>query len=334
MVGCAREDRAVAGCAVRDARCGMRGAGCAAADRGANGSAAAACAALAVERGLWAGGSETRPIEGSGRYHGTVAENPGALPAETLAALATRFGVPGAALGLLGSHARGEAGRFSDIDMLLLVPDGAEPPAASSHLSEGRLAVVSPASESEATAWLERPELAVRHVAGLRQVRILADPAGRLAALRERAVAFRWTDDIERRADRWVGDAMAGWAEEALRGANGLERDDAGRMLLARFGLSWGLSWLMVVHERLLLVSESALLPALARALGEGSRWVALQRAAFGVGRDEPGRSLRQQVTAGLALYRETAGRVAAVLSPEERAVVDAALEAVDAVTR
>jgi hypothetical protein len=250
------------------------------------------------------------------------------LSAAELAELAASIAPPGSALALLGSHARGEAGPNSDVDLLLLVPDGVSPPAASSHLVAGRLVVMSAASESETRTWFEQPDLAVVTVAGLRRARVVSDPHGTVAALLERAVAFTWTDSLERRADRWVGDALAGWAEEAMRGVEGLRRDDPGRLLLARFGLSWGLSRVMVVHKRLLLETENAVLSALAAAMGEACRWVELQRAAFGL--DNAGRTpgLREQVLAGLALYRETDRLVSALLSPDERRVVDAASQA------
>lgn len=247
-----------------------------------------------------------------------------ALSREALDRLADRFALPGAALALIGSHARGEAGPDSDVDLLLLVPDGAAEPAAGPQLVDGRLVVVSTASETTSATWFELPELVVKHVGGLRRLQVVRDPEGKLAAMRTRALDFRWTPELDRRADRWVGASLAGWVEEALRGLGGRQRDDLGRMLLARFGLSWGLSRLMLVHERLLPVSERAMLTALAEALGEGARWVALQRAAFGLPSAGLTPSLPEQVDAGLALYRDTATRVGRLLEPRERAIVEA----------
>lgn len=100
---------------------------------------------------------------------------------EIITQLATRFGAPGVSLVLLGSHARGDAGPFSDVDLLRLLP--AESHEASSqdgsYLVDGKLVVVSSVGPSALEAWFTRPEQAVNVIAGLRTGRVIAGPSNR-----------------------------------------------------------------------------------------------------------------------------------------------------------
>lgn len=251
------------------------------------------------------------------------------LPDALLRALTGRFALPGAALVLWGSHARGDAGPYSDVDLMRFTEDGGPSPPGESHLVLGRLVTVGTAGFEQAASWLERPETAVLCVCALRHARPLSDPQARFAALRERAQAFTWTSARSHRADLWVGAQMAGWAEEALKGLEGLRRDDPGRLLAARFGLSWGLSRVMVVHERLLLDSEDAMHAALAERLGAASRWMRLRHVAFGLPVEGAATGLAGQVRAGLRLYRDTAERVAPLFDDAQRALVAAVTRAI-----
>lgn len=245
--------------------------------------------------------------------------------------LVSRFGGPGVPVAVLGSFARGDAGPFSDIDVVRFSDDAALRSMDGSYLVGGRLAVVATASREDVASWFDRPELIVNYVGGLRYAHALADEDGIIAGLRETALAFRWTPELSRRADAWVGAQMVGWIEEVFKGLEGLRRDDVGRLLNARFGLSWGLSRVMVVHRRLLLEGDNAMHAALTAALGETSSWVALRDRVFGVADSQDGRTLRGQVRAGLRLYRETAALVADGLSAGESGLVEATLAAIAA---
>lgn len=123
---------------------------------------------------------------------------------------------------------------------------------------------------------------------------------------------------------------MVGWTEEVLKGREGLRRDDLGRLLNARYGLSLGLSRMMVVHERLLLEGGNAMHAALAVALGESSSWVRLRDRVFGLTASEDARALCDQVRSGIELYRETATLVTGTLLEGQRRLVNAVQVLVD----
>ncbi len=250
--------------------------------------------------------------------------------------LGRRFDSPGViALALTGSHARGDAGPFSDVDLVRLVGDDPDPiEGVGSHLIDGRLVVVGDVRPGEVESWFERPEVAVDVIAGLRSARPVLDRVGAFAAVRRRAHAFAWTDELRRRADAWAAGQMVGLIEEVHKGLEGLRRDDPGRLLNARFGLSWSLSRAVQVQRGVLLSGDNGFWAEVEAAVGPRTPWSALRRAAFGV--EPPGGvppSLRGQVTAGLHLYIATAEMFAGVFSPTDADLVAQTVDRIKSVT-
>ena len=80
------------------------------------------------------------------------------------AALARRFDGPGVrAVALMGSHARGDAGPFSDVDLMRLVAADSDVPGAGSHLIDGNLVVVSNVPPDALERWFTDPVEALRY---------------------------------------------------------------------------------------------------------------------------------------------------------------------------
>ncbi len=246
--------------------------------------------------------------------------------------LIERFDGPGVeAIGLMGSHARGEAGEFSDVDLYRFLDDEADPPPGSgSHLIDNRLVTVMDLHPYQVERWFERPEEAVKWITGLRQVYALQDEQGVIAAFKQRAIAFSWDAAMQERANQYASRQMVWWIEEVHKGLEGLRRNDAGRMLFGLFGLSWGIARLEQVQHGLLLPSENEIFDALDREFGLESEWVRLRKISFGVGAD--GRlafSLRERVIAGLKLYVLTAAMLKETLQPDDAAVIRVVIESI-----
>jgi hypothetical protein len=241
------------------------------------------------------------------------------------AALAQRFDHPSVqAIALLGSHARGDAGPFSDVDLLRLLAAGApELPDNGTHLVDGQLVNVGSATPADTASWFERPEKAVSHIAGLRVARALVDRDGALAELQARAHAFVWDAAMQGRADRWASRQLVGWAEEAHKGLEGLRRGDVGRLLNARHGCSWGLNHVMQVQRGVLVSGDNAVYDEVGAALADQPEWLRLRRLAFGL-EDGAGvaPTIADQVRAGLRLYALTAELLDAALQPEDRPII------------
>ncbi len=252
------------------------------------------------------------------------------------------------AFALLGSYARGDAGYFSDVDVVHFVDDDGLAEDSRSFLIErtaggGRagpsrgcansscLVVRSTATPGQVESWFSEPGQAVNFVAGLREGRPLWDPQGAFGAIRERARRFAWTPALQEKASRLAGQEMVGWIEEVHKGLEGLRRDDTGRLLNARFGLSWGLAWAVRLQRGVLCASDNAFFDDVIDAVGAESEWARLLRRAFGVacGDSSACCSLREMVRDGLLLYCETYELLKGSIPGEHSALIEATVRCI-----
>lgn len=227
------------------------------------------------------------------------------------------------AIVLIGSHARGDAGPFSDIDLVRFVAPTAPPVDPGSHLIDDHLVVVSNVVPSEVERWFAEPDAAVETIAGVRSAQPLVDRAAYFAVIQARAHAFVWDAAMQERANRWASTQMVGWIEELGKGLEGLRRNDVGRMLNARHGCSWGLARVLLVQRGVLLEGDNAFYDALTHAVGPNSAWAQLRDLAFGVvGINGTVPALPAQVRAGLQLYVLTAELLADALQPHDAPLI------------
>ncbi len=239
------------------------------------------------------------------------------LSAEQLQDLVTRFDGPQIqAILLVGSFSRGEAGPYSDVDLLRL---GDMPlPNAGSYLWQNRLVSVFGANAETAETWFSDPEKAVEIISGLRQARILLEKNGAAERLLRRAYIFVWTPELQHKADVWASQQLVGWAEEAHKGLAGLQSGNTGQLLHAQFGLSWGLAKTIRVQRGLLSSSDNDFLTELQKEFAE-TRWLGLLQDVYGL----TGLPLTDQVRAGLEFYCLTADLLSDALQPHDRPIVE-----------
>lgn len=243
-----------------------------------------------------------------------------------LAELVQRFGGDGVeALGLTGSHARGEATAHSDVDLLRFV--AAEPASERERyrlwLVDGRLVSVSTTTLASKRAELTQPEMAIWAVEGLRQTRILLDRARGLAALIAEARAFTWTAELRAAAAAHASEALAGLVEEVHKALGARERGDESAMLYAALGLQQSLIRAALVARGVLLASENDFFDAALRQGEPDSRWRRLLHVV--VGYDTPPATMapaRGRTEAALWLYVEAARLLADTLAADDAALV------------
>lgn len=254
------------------------------------------------------------------------------------------------AFALLGSYARGDAGQFSDLDIVHFVNDdrladdsrsflieriaggNASVPAGSGR-SLSCLVVRSTATPGQVERWFTEPGQAVNFVAGLREGRSLWDPHGAFAAMQERARRFEWTTALQEEASRLAGQEMVGWIEEVHKGLEGLRRNDTGRLLNARFGLSWGLAWVVRLQRGVLSASDNCFFDDVVAAVGSESEWARLLCGAFGVSDGDSCvfSSLHEMVRAGLLLYCETFELLKEAVAGEHYPLIEATVRRIRA---
>jgi hypothetical protein len=244
-------------------------------------------------------------------------------------ALARQFDHAGAqAIVLMGSHARGEAGPFSDIDLVRFVGEGSqELDDKGTHLIDGRLVVVSDVAPAEAERAFFDPQAATEMIEGLRGGQVLIDREASFANIQARAKNFVWDEGMQQRANIFASQQMVGWVEEVHKGLEGLRRNDIGRLLNANFGLSWGLARIMQVQRGILLKGDNAFFTQIETVMGANSEWVRLWKISFGI----EAYSLEQGVEAGLKLYRLMAEMLNEIFLPEDRLKIDATAQIIEA---
>ncbi|MCZ0939342.1 MAG: nucleotidyltransferase domain-containing protein [Caldilineaceae bacterium] len=270
------------------------------------------------------------------------------LPAELFANLEDWKTEHTVAFALLGSYARGDAGPHSDVDVVRFVDDDKHEDEARTFLVGERergtrrheyvgamhnpqrwLVVRSTVTPSQVESWFSEPGQALNIIAGLRDGRPLWDPNGQFAAIQHRAKEFKWTEVLQKKADRLAGKELVGWIEEAHKGLEGLRRNDTGRLLNARFGLSWGLAWVMRLHRGVFSTSDNTFFSDVIGVVGPETRWAKLLNQAFGVATEADGETfaLRKEVTAGLSLYCETFSLLKKSLPSEDVLLIEATVQ-------
>ena len=225
------------------------------------------------------------------------------------------------AIGLFGSHARGDYGSYSDVDIVRFREQKEKP---GTDLVDGNFVVVSDVSPAEVKMWFLSPEEATRTIRGLTYSKPLIDPDGYLSRLIQRAQKFTWTAEMQSKANLVASDMMIGWIEEVQKSLEGLRRNDVGRMLNGKHGLTWGMLNVMRVKNGVLLSGDNGAYLEVLEEMGADSSWSNFCREAFGV----DGRySLEEELTAGLRLYRLTSEMIAEDLVLEHRILVEEVVE-------
>lgn len=198
-----------------------------------------------------------------------------------------------------------------------------------SYLIDGRLVVVSDIGPSHVESWFAQPDQALIYIPGVRIAQPLIDRDGVFATLQQRARSFVWDTAMQERANAWASEQMVGWIEEAHKGLEGLRRDDVGRMLSARHGLSWGLQRVMQTQRGVLLTSgDNSFWAETAATPGIDGDWLRLREEVFGV----VAVSLREQIIAGLRLYVLTAAMLENTIQPQHAPLITATVQNITAV--
>jgi Nucleotidyltransferase domain len=235
------------------------------------------------------------------------------------------------AFALTGSMARGDATRYSDVDLLrfTLTPPEAEYERYTLLMHEEWLVSLSTATIAAKRTELSQPAAALFAVPGLRQMRILDDPLGALAELQRAAQAFSW-QQLQADADTHVSETVLGVAEEVCKVLGALERHEESAVAYGTLGLVNGLTRAMAIHQRLLITSENTYFAQLQEAMGSASEWTRLFRLAAGLDAGMAGATpVATRASAGLTLYFETVAEMRHLLPERHIPVIDAALTAI-----
>lgn len=221
---------------------------------------------------------------------------------------------------LTGSHARGDATPFSDVDLLRFVINEPSDETEKYDLKyrEKRLISISTSTVEAKLKETEKPETAVWTIPGLRQAEIISDKNGSLGKLKRAAENFVW-EPLQSAADDFASYNLMGDAEEAHKILGALMRKDESAVLYGTLGLALDLTKIITVQRGVLIESENSYFRQAQEAARENSDWSLQHKIACGFGQES---SIETRGIASLRLYVETEKILGSIIKSEHADVI------------
>ncbi len=229
-----------------------------------------------------------------------------------------------------GSHVRGEATPYSDVDFACFVPDTMPPPPKRYMYRDGHLVSVVSKTLASIRRALAQPESAIWVAPGLIPYRLLLDKDGSVGALMQDVANFTWAP-LQPAADRYASYRLMLFAEMAHKILSGLSTGNAGAIAYAVVELTYALTEAVAVQLGVLVRGSSTYYQQVQDAVGADSAWARYHRIATGMVEDASGASpVQARGIAMLHLYRETAILLQPILQPQHRKVIEQALQVIE----
>lgn len=248
------------------------------------------------------------------------------LDDKILQPLIARFTQPGViGIAMAGSYSRGGQDKYSDIDLDIFVNDlpGDD---YTLRIFDGKLLSIKYIRPADELDSLTRPERAVWSVNGLRNMILLADPNGDLAALKKNAEDFKW-EPLQPAADKYAVEQLAGCSEEAHKIMSGLEQDLESKVTYAAWGMFKGLSFAALVQAGLLIQTENLVFSQIEDHFGSAHPWTRAFRLSFGMDVKPVTPAYVTRGVASLDLYEETHRLFTAIIGETHREVIENTLQ-------
>jgi len=229
-------------------------------------------------------------------------------------------------VGIVGSYAREQEGKYSDVDIDIYVSKMPENPYDRYTLRywDDKLVSLKYTLLSEERAALTDPRRAIWAVPGILGMRILLDKDGSMAALQRAARDFDWSS-LQAAADEYAAEQIMGNAEEVHKILNGLAGGPESTVLNATWGLVKSMLEAVSVQRGLMIVSENRYFDLIQDAVGRNSKWTAAFRTAWGL--DTVSSQYQARGEAALKLYCLSAEMFDKLIPDKHRDVVNRTLE-------
>ena len=229
-------------------------------------------------------------------------------------------------VGIVGSYARGQESKYSDVDFDIFVSKLPENSYDRYTLRywDNRLISLKYTLLDEERSALTNPRRAIWAVPGLRGMRVLLDKDGSMAALQHTAQEFDWST-LQPLADEFAAEEMMGNAEEVHKILNGLAREHESTVLYASWGVVKNMLEAVAVQRGIMIVSENRYFDLIQDSVGRDSEWTRAFRTAWGLDPDRSG--FQPRGTAALKLYRLSAELFDGLIPDKHRDVVKKTLQ-------
>ena len=229
-------------------------------------------------------------------------------------------------VGIVGSYARGQESKYSDVDFDIFVSKLPTDPYDRYTLRywENKLISLKHTLLDDERSALSNPRRAIWAVPGLRGMKIVLDKDGSMSHLQQAAQEFDWSP-LQPAADEFAAEEIVGNAEEVHKILNGLARQHESMVLYASWGLVKNMLEAVAVQRGLMMVSENRYFDLIQDSLGRDSAWTGAFRTAWGL--DPNGSQYQQRGAASLALYRLSAEMFDELIPDRHREVVNRTLQ-------
>lgn len=229
-------------------------------------------------------------------------------------------------VGIVGSYARGQESRYSDVDFDIFV--SRLPENLYDHYTlrywDNKLISLKYTLLDDERAALTNPRRAIWAVPGLRGMKIVLDKDGSMAALQKAAQEFIWSP-LQSAADEFAAEEVMGCAEEVHKILNGLAREHESTVLYATWGLVKNMLEAVAVQRGLMIISENRYFDLIQDSVGRDSEWTRAFRTAWGL--DPDSSQYWARGTAALTLYCLTASMFDKLIPEKHRDVVNKTLQ-------
>jgi hypothetical protein len=229
-----------------------------------------------------------------------------------------------------GSHARGDATPFSDIDLACFVPDAFRPLRKRFLYRENHLISIGLKTLEGIKQQLAEPFQALWIVPSFRQAKVLLDKDGSMSQLKEMVENFTW-DSLRNEAIGFAGYILISHAEFVHKLMGNLWRDNLAGAAYAIQRLFDGATMAMALHSGVFITTDNVYFQEVESAVGSDSTWTYYHSLLCGVktvGEDTISIDARGKLA--LRLYRETAYILLPTLSTQRHSVVEQVLNLIE----
>jgi len=176
---------------------------------------------------------------------------------------------------LVGSHSRAKQNWYSDLDLLFVSRDEPEKHNRYRLLYDHDLLVsLSVVSLAEMEEVFLDPCQIVQKVQGMRSAHILRDRDDKiLKQLQEKALNFKWTDELKDKANKEAVYILRGNAEEVHKALGGLEEKNKHSMMQGAWGICLAMPQVLALHYGVLAEGDSMLVEQVISRAGRTSLW-------------------------------------------------------------
>ena len=229
-------------------------------------------------------------------------------------------------IGIVGSYARGQEAKYSDIDLDIFVstlPATEFDRYTLRYWDEKLISLKYTLLEDERAA-LTDPRRAIWAVPGLRGMKIILDKEGSLAELKKAAQEFDWSS-LQTAADEFATEQVMHCAEEVHKVLNGLTRKHESTVLYAVWGLIKHLPEAVMVQRGLMMTSENRFFELIQESVGRDTQWTYAFRRGWGL--DVNASHYQTRAAGALTLYCLTAMMLDHLIPEKHRHVVNKTLQ-------